>query len=119
MNKLRDQLFALLFICTSTTLLSQESNGQMLKQKTGQQLREIFNSSPAISGLVAVDLTSGEKISWNPDVQFPQASSIKIPILMEVFKQAHEGKFSLSDPLPVTFENRKHLFGANLSLQMK
>src|SRR5690606_5784900 len=25
--------------------------------------------------------------------------------LMEVFKQAHEGKFSLSDPLPVTSEN--------------
>ena len=77
----------------------------MLKQKTEKQLEKIFNSSPAITGVVAIDLTSGEKISWNPDVQFPQASSIKIPILMEVFKQAHEGKFSLSDPLPVKPEN--------------
>ena len=78
---------------------------QMLKQKTEQQLQEIFKGSPAVTGLMAVDLTSGEKISWNPDLQFPQASSIKIPILMEVFKQASEGKFSLSDPLPVNPEN--------------
>ncbi|WP_083961609.1 serine hydrolase [Salinimicrobium terrae] len=104
MNTLRPFL-AILFLCSSTALFSQENNAQMLKQKTEKKLQEIFQSSPAITGLVAVDLTSGEKISWNPDVQFPQASSIKIPILIEVFKQASEGKYSLSDRLPVNSTN--------------
>ena len=105
MKQLNSCLLTLLFGFTSVCMFAQESTQQMLKQKTEKQLEKIFNSSPAITGVVAIDLTSGEKISWNPDVQFPQASSIKIPILMEVFKQAHEGKFSLSDPLPVKPEN--------------
>lgn len=105
MTNIKFYLSALVICLTSVSSFAQENTSQMLKQKTEQQLQEIFDSSPAVTGLVAVDLTSGEKISWNPDVQFPQASSIKIPILMEVFKQAHEGKFSLSDPLPLTSEN--------------
>ena len=105
MKNFKIQLLSVLLLYSTATLFAQQTNSQMLKQKTEQQLQEIFNSSPAITGLVAIDLTSGEKISWNPDVQFPQASSIKIPILMEVYKQAHEGKFSLSDPLSVTAEN--------------
>ena len=105
MNKLKCQLIALLLICSSTSVFSQGNNTHMLKQKTEKKLKEIFEDSPAITGLVAVDLTSGEKISWNPNAQFPQASAIKIPILMEVFKQANEGDFSLSKPLPVTSEN--------------
>ena len=99
------RLFVLLSLLCVNTFFAQEKTHEMLKQKTEQQLQEIFRNSPAITGLVAIDLTSGEQISWNPDVQFPQASAIKIPILMEVFKQANEGKFSLSDPLPLTAEN--------------
>ncbi|MDX1753591.1 MAG: serine hydrolase [Salinimicrobium sediminis] len=98
-------LFVLISLLFGNSLFAQKSNQEMLKQKTEQRLQEIFNTSPAITGLVAVDLTSGEKISWNSGVQFPQASAIKIPILMDVFKKAHEGKFSLSDPLPLTSEN--------------
>jgi beta-lactamase class A len=105
MKQLNSYLLALLFGFTSIYIFAQENTRQMLKQKTEKQIEKIFNSSPAITGMVAIDLTSGEKISWNPDVQFPQASSIKIPILMEVFKQANEGKFSLSNPLPVISEN--------------
>lgn len=105
MYKLKFQLIALLLISVSTSVFSQVNNAQMLKQHTEEQLQEVFANSPAITGLVAVDLTTGDKISWNPDVQFPQASSIKIPILMEVFKQANEGKFSLSENRPVTSEN--------------
>lgn len=105
MTNIKFYLSTLLICLTSVSSFAQENTLQMLKQKTEQQLQEIFNNSPAITGLVAVDLTSGEKISWNPDVQFPQASAIKIPVLMEVYKQAHEGKFSLSDPLPLTSKN--------------
>jgi beta-lactamase class A len=48
-------------------------------------------------GLVALDLTSGERFAINENLVFPQASAIKIAILMEVYKQAQAGKFKLTD----------------------
>src|SRR5699024_7243948 len=61
-------------------------------------LQDIIKKSPAVIGLTVVDLTTSETVfANNEELAFPQASAIKIPILMEVFKQAHEGKFSLSD----------------------
>ncbi|MFA5244438.1 MAG: serine hydrolase [Pedobacter sp.] len=69
----------------------------ILKQKTEKDLQEIIDSSPSLTGIMAVDLTSGESIGINADLIFTQASAIKIPILMEVYKQAHEKKFALSD----------------------
>lgn len=69
----------------------------ILKQKTEKDLQKIIDSSPSLTGIMAVDLTSGESIGINADLIFTQASAIKIPILMEVYKQAHEKKFALSD----------------------
>jgi beta-lactamase class A len=48
-------------------------------------------------GLVALDLTGGERFAINENLVFPQASAIKIAILMEVYKQAQAGKFKLTD----------------------
>ncbi|MFB9864652.1 serine hydrolase [Rufibacter immobilis] len=79
---------------------------EMLRQKTEQQLKEILEASPALTGLVAVDLTSGETISFNPNVVFPQASAIKVPILLEVYQQAQAGKFKLTDLRAIAPENR-------------
>ncbi|AKD02047.1 hypothetical protein PKOR_01460 [Pontibacter korlensis] len=76
---------------------AQTSAHKVLRQQTERQLGELISRSPAITGLVAVDLTTGDTFSFNADVVFPQASAIKVPILMSVYKQAHEGKFTLSD----------------------
>ena len=105
MNKAKFLTFVLLLCSIISSMSSQNKSQKIVKQKTENKLQEVFESSPGVTGLVTVDLTSGEKISWNPEVQFPQASAIKIPILMEVYKQVSEGKFSLSKPLPVTSEN--------------
>jgi N-acyl-D-amino-acid deacylase len=48
-------------------------------------------------GLYAKDLTTGEELSLRADEVFPQASSIKIPILVELHRQAKEGKLDLDD----------------------
>ncbi|WP_276499221.1 serine hydrolase [Pontibacter litorisediminis] len=93
-------VLALLSIPLNT--MAQTSAQQVLRQQTEKQLSEIISRSPAVTGLVAVDLTTGDTFSFNADVVFPQASAIKIPILMNVYKQAQEGKFSLSDTRKVT-----------------
>lgn len=43
--------------------------------------------------------------AFNADMLFPQASAIKIPILMEVFRQAGQGTFELTDERTVDAEN--------------
>jgi len=56
-------------------------------------------------GVWAESLTTEEMISWNAQEVFPSASAIKLPILYEVYRQADEGRFQLTDPLTVRGED--------------
>lgn len=75
---------------------------QLVREKTESRLHEIAGATRGVLGVVAVDLTSGERFAINENLVFPQGSTIKVPILIEVYKQAGEGKFKLTDRLPVT-----------------
>lgn len=92
-------LFGLCII--QTTADAQIQAREILKQKAENDLKEIISSSPSLTGFMAIDLTSGETLGINSDIVFTQASAIKIPILMEVYKQAHEKKFLLTDIKPL------------------
>jgi beta-lactamase class A len=70
---------------------------QMIRQDTEVRLKEISGRSSGTFGLAVLDLAGEEFFFINEQKIFPQASAIKIPILMEVYKQAGEGKFNLSD----------------------
>ena len=90
--------FGLLIPLTAT---AQPEPLQLIGEKTESRLREIAGATRGVLGVVAVDLTSGERFAINENVVFPQGSAIKVPILIEVYKQAGEGKFKLTDRLPV------------------
>ena len=94
-------LFLISFCFIQITAFAQFSARDIIKQKTENDLKEIIASSPSLTGLMTIDLTSGETIGINSDLIFTQASAIKIPILMEVYKQAHEKKFALTDIKPL------------------
>lgn len=81
----------------TSLLMAQETNLRVVHQKTEARLREIAACSRGALGFVALDLTCGERFALNETLLFPQASAIKIAILMEVYKQAGEGKFKLTD----------------------
>ena len=87
---------------------AQEAQHAQLRAKTEARLQEIIAGNEAIVGMVAYDLNGGARFAHNEDMVFPQGSAIKIPILMEVYKQsdagkpAAAGKFKLTDRLPVT-----------------
>ena len=72
-------------------------NLELVRAKVERRLREIVDRSRGAMGLAVLDLTSGMRMGVNDHLVFPQASAIKIPVLMEVCKQAIEGKFSLGD----------------------
>ena len=92
------RLFVLIGSLTlSVSAVAQEANLKIIHEKTDAQLKQIAARSRGALGFCALDLTSGERFALNDNVTFPQASAIKIAILMEVYKQANEGKFKLSD----------------------
>lgn len=68
-----------------------------IQQKTQARLEQIVGGVKGVMGLVVEDLSGDYRFAVNEDREFAQASAIKIPILMEVLKQAHENKFKLSD----------------------
>lgn len=77
------------------------SQSDLLKQKFINKLSSIIDRSDAVVGIAMKDLKTGEEIFINADEIFPQASSIKIHILTELYRQAEQGKFRLSDVLPL------------------
>ncbi len=85
------------WLAAMTGVVAQEANLKIIHDKTEAQLREIAARSRGALGYCAVDLTSGERFALNEDALFPQASAIKIVILMEVYKQAGAGRFKLTD----------------------
>jgi beta-lactamase class A len=93
--------FLLIFILFSTVsfqALAQTPGEHILKKKAQFRLQKIIKHTNAVTGLVSVDLTTGKtSFAFHPDFSFPQASAIKIPLLMTLFKQAKNGKISLSD----------------------
>jgi len=60
------------------------------------QLRAFARQQPGIVGLDVVDLTSGYSAGYQAGVSMPAASTIKIPVMVEVFRQLEEGRFDLN-----------------------
>lgn len=91
----------LLLFAISTILHSQSD---ILRQKFTAQLQGISERSNAIVGIAVKHLPSGETFFLNEKELFPTASSIKVFILAEVYRQAAEGKFKMTDirPLPAS-----------------
>jgi len=98
---MKKTLVLISFCIVHMTAFAQMTAREILKQKTENDLKEIISSSPSLTGMMTIDLTSGETMGINSDLIFTQASAIKIPILMEVYKQANEKKFALTDLKPL------------------
>ena len=62
------------------------------------------------------DLKTGREIDINDHVVFHAASTMKTPVLIEVYKQAAEGKFSLSDSIVLKNEFKSIVDGSPFSL---
>ena len=76
---------------------------QVLWQKLEAAIGEIDRSLDGVLGLAIEDLTTGQKFFLREDEVFPQASSIKIAVLAELYHQAElsaqgsSGKARLTD----------------------
>jgi len=98
--------YLLIYSLLTITALPQTSPGsgkqQALWQKLERSIVEIDGNLEGVMGVAIKDLTTGEKYLLHENEVFPQASSIKIAILAELYRQAQEGKLKLTDLYTVT-----------------
>lgn len=93
------RVFAVLTITLTLTspLRAQQSLQTALRAKLEAQLANVAERLNGVMGYAIKDPSSGETILRLPDAVFPQASSIKLTILLELMRQAQEGKLSLEE----------------------
>jgi len=85
-----------------------------LRTKLERGLGEIAAGFDGVLGIGVKDLTTGETFYLNGDVVFPQGSSIKIPVLLELLRQDQAGTLKLSERLEV---KRAQMVGGSGVLQ--
>jgi len=78
---------------------------QALWQKLQDDLRTVDHNLDGVMGLAVKDLTSGETFFIHGDEIMPQASSIKIAVLANLYLQAQQGKLKLTDEYVVRKED--------------
>src|SRR5687768_12998005 len=93
-----------------------EPKAAELRQKLEATLARTAASLDGVMGYVIVDLTSGERIAKMADDVFPTASTIKLAILYELFRQADEGKVRLDEMKP--FDPRTGVGGTGILTQL-
>ncbi|MGH9331751.1 MAG: serine hydrolase [Vicinamibacterales bacterium] len=97
----------------AVTVLASNTHAE-LKTAFAKQLEAMAAGVDGVVGYAVVDLTSGDRFERHATASFPTASTIKLAILYELFKQADEGRVTLDDVKPL---DKRHVVGGAGTLQ--
>ena len=70
---------------------------RVLWQKLEADIHDIDQQLDGVMGVAIEDLTTGDQYLFHENEVFAQASSIKIAVLAELYRQAQQGKLKLTD----------------------
>lgn len=90
-------LCATILYASAAAAQSSPPKERLLRQKLEAVVYQEDARLDGVLGVEILDLTNGSKLSLNADEVFPTASTIKIAILAELYRQAQQGKLKLSD----------------------
>jgi beta-lactamase class A len=95
------------------------TNAQNSTKELQNKIASIFEENQG-DFAIAFKNISGEKdsILINAHEDFHAASTMKTPVMIEVFKQASEGKFSLQDSLVIKNDFQSILDGSSYSMEL-
>jgi len=85
-------------------------------EKLRQNILREFSKQKGTFAVAFKDLKSGNELLINEHDTFHAASTMKTPVMIEVFKQAAEGRFSLSDSLVIRNEFKSIVDSSTYSL---
>lgn len=78
----------------------------LLREHLQEQLTSIVDAYEGVAGVHVVDLTTGDRFAVRDELVFPQASAIKVPILLELFRRAETDPDLLRKRIELTDEVR-------------
>jgi beta-lactamase class A len=87
-----------------------------LKAKFEHRLSDIAANVDGVVGYEIVDLTSGDRFAHLERDTFPTASTIKLTLVYELFKQAEEGRIRLDETLAL--DRSKAVGGTGVLVEM-
>jgi beta-lactamase class A len=70
---------------------------EVLWMKLEKSILDVDRGLDGVMGVAVIDLVDGHKYLLHANDVYPQASSIKICVLAELYRQAQEGKLKLTD----------------------
>ena len=79
-------------------------------------LREVIRSSGAEVAVAYRTLDGRGEVLIDPDKSFHAASTMKVPVMIELFRQASAGALRLDDPLPIRNEFKSIVDGSAYTL---
>ncbi len=80
------------------------------------EIERLIRESGAQVGLAFQTLDGNQELFLNDGISFHAASTMKVPVMIELFAQAREGKIHLDDPLLVKNEFRSIVDGSQFQL---
>ncbi|MGH9841545.1 MAG: serine hydrolase [Blastocatellia bacterium] len=106
MSKHRVLSLALLLLVISFPTVARAQAQARRFERLRPRLEEMVTAFSGTMGIAVRDISTGDELSINGDRAFPMASVYKVPIMVEVFRQIDAGKFSLTDRVQLTDEER-------------
>jgi beta-lactamase class A len=94
--------------------IAQKRNMDALRQQIEQRLSRVEGNF----AVALKDLKSGKTLFLNEKTVFHAASTMKTPVMMEVFKQVKAKKIRLTDSMPVVNEFKSVVDGSTYSLNI-
>lgn len=105
-------LMLLVFACIPLTM-----HAQQLSTLRGQ-IEACFSAEQGTFALAFEDLSNGTQLLIREKEMFHAASTMKTPVMIEVFAQAREGRFSIDDSLLVRNEFKSIVDGSPYQLDL-
>ena len=94
----------LLFVSNIPVIVYCQSNLSLAQLRLG--IADTLAEQKGIFAVAFKDLRSGDTLLINEHDSFHAASTMKTPVMIEIFRQAAKGKFSLTDSLTIKNEFR-------------
>jgi beta-lactamase class A len=100
----------------SATWLSAFAQSRRTLPELRQQIEQALSKQPGVFAVAFKDLSTGKELLIREREEFHAASTMKTPVMIEVYKQAAQHKLSLTDPMTITTEFKSIVDGSPYSL---
>src|SRR6266550_4376450 len=85
----------MMFLIAGALLLAAQSRDSLLQKIETR----IAQDSGAYAGVAYIDVGSSDTLFVNPDSSFHAASTMKVPVMIELFRRANTGSFRMDQGL--------------------